>query len=49
MAKKLKKSTSDKKTKKTPQKGSNAAENIDCLLELHNLQGVLLNQLRKQF
>ena len=34
---------------KTPQKDSNIAENIDCLLELHNLQGVLLNQLRKQF
>jgi len=43
-----KKTTSSKKTKKIAKKQSRAAEDVDCLLELHKLQGVLLAQLRKE-
>ncbi|MHC4115264.1 MAG: hypothetical protein ACYSSL_08100 [Planctomycetota bacterium] len=37
-----------KRTKKTSKGQRGLAENIDCLLELHKLQGVLLAQLRKE-
>jgi len=36
-----------KKTKKTAKGQTKAAEYVSCLLELHKLQGVLLNQLEK--
>jgi len=36
-----------KKTKKTTKAKTKIAEYIDCLLELHELQGVLLAQLAK--
>ncbi len=50
MAKSARKRTvSTKKSKKTTAKGqSRAAKSVDCLLELHKLQGVLLAQLRKE-
>ncbi len=37
-----------KRVKKTSKSQPRLAENIDCLLELHKLQGVLLAQLRKE-
>ena len=37
-----------KKSKKTSKKQSRAAESVDCLFELHKLQGILLTQLRKE-
>jgi len=46
--------TSEKKTKKqvstkkTAKKQAKIAENVDCLIELHKLQGILLAQLRKE-
>ena len=39
---------SAKKSKKTAKGQRKAAEYLDCLLELHKLQGVLLAQLRKE-
>jgi hypothetical protein len=36
-----------KKTKKTAKGRTETAEYVSCLLELHKLQGVLLNQLEK--
>ena len=39
---------SAKKSKKTSKGQTKAAEYLDCLLELHKLQGVLLVQLRKE-
>ena len=46
MAKKTgKKTTSAKKTVKTK---SRMVENLECLMELHKLQGVLLGQLHKE-
>lgn len=39
---------SAKKSKKTSKGQTKAAEYLDCLLELHKLQGVLLAQLRKE-
>ena len=35
------------KPAKKNQPRSRIAENVDCLLELHKLQGVILNQLHK--
>ncbi len=46
--KKTKRTISAKKTQKAAKSRSRAAENVDSLLELHNLQGVLLAQLRKE-
>ena len=37
-----------KKSKKATKGQAKAAEYIDCLLELHKLQGVLLKQLTKE-
>lgn len=37
-----------KKAKKTARGQTKAAEYVSCLLELHKLQGVLLNQLEKE-
>jgi hypothetical protein len=37
-----------KKTKKTAKGRTETAEYVSCLLELHKLQGVLLNQLEKE-
>ena len=42
-----------KKPEKTVKAGkrqemSRISENVDCLIELHKLQGVLLGQMRKQ-
>ena len=37
-----------KKPKKTTKGQTKAAEYVNCLLELHKLQGVLLAQLRKE-
>jgi len=37
-----------KKAPKTAKNQTNAAEYTDCLLELHKLQRVLLNQLRRE-
>jgi len=52
MAKSARKRTkgliSTKKKKKTTKGQTRSAEYLDCLLELHNLQGVLLAQLRKE-
>lgn len=52
MAKSIRKKTkgtiSEKKSRKTTKRKTNAAECIDCLLELHKLQGVLLAQLEKE-
>jgi len=49
--KKAKKTTTSmkkaKKTKKTAKGRTETAEYVSCLLELHKLQGVLLNQLEK--
>jgi hypothetical protein len=39
---------SSKRVKKTSKSQPRLAENVDCLLELHKLQGVLLAQLRKE-
>jgi len=52
MAKSTRKRTkgtiSAKKLRKTTKGKTKAAECIDCLLELHKLQGVLLAQLHKE-
>ena len=37
-----------KKTEKTTKGETKAAEYVSCLLELHKLQGVLLNRLGKE-
>lgn len=37
-----------KKLKKTTKGETKLSENVECLLELHKLQGVLLTQLRKE-
>ena len=42
-----KKVSSSKKSPKTARNRGRITENVDCLLELHKLQGVLLKQLRK--
>jgi len=39
---------SARKSKKTTKDQRKAAEYLDCLLELHKLQGLLLAQLRKE-
>ena len=46
--KKAKRAISARKTKKTTKSETKAAEYISCLLELHKLQGVLLNRLGKE-
>lgn len=46
--KKTKGTISRKKSRKTTKGKTNVAECIDCLLELHKLQGVLLAQLHKE-
>ena len=46
--KKVKKQVIAKKTEKAVKSQTRIAENVDCLLELHKLQGVLLTQLRKE-
>lgn len=45
------KSTGKKKVKKskTTKSKTKIEEYLDCLLELHKLQGVLLAQLKKEF
>jgi len=47
-AKKRKTSTSAKKKRSTA-KQTKINESLNCLLELHKLQGVLLEQLAKEF
>ena len=47
-AKKRKTSTSAKKKRSTA-KQTRVKESLNCLLELHKLQGVLLEQLGKEF
>ena len=47
MAKSTKKKTA-KKSKVIKKSKAKAAEALDCLLELHKLQGVLLTQLKKE-
>ncbi len=37
-----------KQSKKTTKAKARTAESLDCLLELHKLQGVLLAQLKKE-
>ena len=37
-----------KKAKKTKKVLTRARESIDCLFELHKLQGILLSQLKKE-
>jgi len=37
-----------KRTPKTAKNQTNAAEYTDCLWELHKLQGILLNRLRRE-
>ena len=44
---KTKKTGSTKRAKSSVKNSARAAENVDCLLELHKLQGVLLAQLKK--
>ena len=39
---------SPKKAKRAAKARAGIAENVDCLLELHKLQGVLLTRLRKE-
>jgi len=36
-----------KQTKKTAKRQTRVSESLDCLVELHKLQGVMLAQLRK--
>ena len=47
MAKSAKKVKVAKKTK-TKKSKTKVAESLDCLFELHKLQGVLLDQLKKE-
>ena len=47
-AKKGKNVDSAKKIQTPTGNRTRAAENVSCLLELHKLQGVLLNQLSKE-
>ena len=46
--KRAKGTTLVKKAKKTTKARTGTAEKIKCLLELHELQGLLLNQLAKE-
>ena len=46
--KRTKELISAKKSKKTTKGQTKAVEYLDCLLELHELQAVLLAQLRKE-
>jgi hypothetical protein len=48
MAKTKGKKATAKKTEKDGKKQTKAAEYVSCLLELHSLQGSLLNQLSKE-
>jgi len=43
-----KRTVSAKKSKKTAKRRTKAPEYVDCLFELHKLQGVLLSRLRKE-
>ena len=50
MAKSTKKKTTKKsKPTRTKKSQARAEEYLDCLAELHKLQGVLLAQLKKEF
>jgi len=48
MAKNKRKIATAKKTKKSTKKQTKAMEYVNSLLELHSLQGVLLNRLSKE-